>query len=187
MKQITKENLIELVEKTYKKCLDEIKQYEKDLNDNMELIKKLEEIGIYNKFAYNRVDQMAGTIIACNNHKLYPYEIDTSLMHELYEKGYNDKLVESEVDRALRIINRLYSIDKNKIETKSSGLISTISEGKVYRFKAIEIISRASDIFDLKIDKEKLNDFEFEIGLNIIDGNYVVKIFKNGKLQLIKK
>ena len=187
MKQITKENLIELVEKTYEKCLDEIKQYEKDLNDNMELIKKLEEIGIYNKFTYNRVDQMAGTIIACNNHKLHPYEIDTSLMHELYEKGYNDKLVESEVDRALRIINRLYSVDKNKIETKSSGLISTISEGKVCRFKAIEIISRVSDIFDLKIDKEKLNDFEFEIGTNTIDDNYIVKIFKNGKLQLIKK
>lgn len=186
MERVTKEYLMDLVKTQYVLIVEGMKVYKKNLEENMEIIKHLEMLEILPQFAYNEEHKILDKKISSANYKLDKYMIAKDLIGKLYYKGYDEKLVEVEVEKALERINYTYTVNKNKIEVQTYGIYDKMFDS-VSDYKLKDKIECIIKIFRLNVDIEEMRKIKFEVGTTQLNDKYIVKFFKNGKIQVVEK
>lgn len=189
MEKISREQLRKIILKEYNGVLETVRQHDENLKKYDKVIKELQELKLF-------LTEPVSLFTAKNNaiskasYELKRLYISNMIIGELV-KQYDDEKIDDAITEAMKTIDYIYTVKGKSISKQTYDVVQCYKyNGNKYYISNFELkneLEKMIILYNLDIKYDNIMDLKLDFGANQINDKYTVKIFKNGKIQVIEK
>ena len=189
MEKISREQLRKIILKEYNGVLETVRQHDENLKKYDKVIKELQELKLFltEPVSLFTAKNDAISKASCELKRLY---ISNMIIGEIV-KQYDDEKIDDAITEAMKTIDYIYTVKGKSISKQTYDVVQCYKyNGNKYYISNFELkneLEKMIILYNLDIKYDNIMDLKFDFGANQINDKYTVKIFKNGKIQVIEK
>ena len=189
MEKISREQLRKIILKEYNGVLETVRQHDENLKKYDKVIKELQELKLFltNPVSLFTAKNDAISKASCELKRLY---ISNMIIGEIV-KQYDDEKIDDAITEAMKTIDYIYTVKGKSISKQTYDVVQCYKyNGNKYYISNFELkneLEKMIILYNLDIKYDNIMGLKFDFGANQINDKYTVKIFKNGKIQVIEK
>lgn len=189
MEKISREQLRKIILKEYHGVLETVRQHDENLKKYDKVIKELQELKLFltNPISLFTAKNDAISKASCELKRLY---ISNMVIGEIV-KQYDDEKIDDAITEAMKTIDYIYTVKGKSISIQTYNVVQCYKyNGNKYCISNFELkneLEKMIILYNLDIKYDNIVNLKFDFGANQINDKYTVKIFKNGKIQVIEK
>lgn len=189
MEKISREQLRKIILKEYNGVLETVRQHDENLKKYDKVIKELQELKLFltNPVSLFTAKNDAISKASCELKRLH---ISNMIIGEIV-KQYDDEKIDYAITEAMKTIDYIYTVKGKSISKQTYDVVQCYKyNGNKYYISNFELkneLEKMIILYNLDIKYDNIMGLKFDFGANQINDKYTVKIFKNGKIQVIEK
>lgn len=189
MEKISREQLRKIILKEYNGVLETVRQHDENLKKYDKVIKELQELKLFlsNPVSLFTAKNDAISKASCELKRLY---ISNMIIGEIV-KQYDDEKIDYAITEAMKTIDYIYTVKGKSVSKQTYDVVQCYKyNGNKYYISNFELkneLEKMIILYNLDIKYDNIMSLKFDFGANQINDKYTVKIFKNGKIQVIEK